>query len=120
MNVFTDTVVAFGNMSTLTEHLGPVRVGELNKVMVVNLTMVLSSPNQSAALPLCRHRKAIHQPVDHVEVMDVLFHDMVAAEPVKVIPVSHLVFQFRLVIGPGTHPNTPRRSNKLGSTQNRR
>ena len=37
------------------------------------------------------HRMALHHPVAYVEVVDVLLHDVVAAEPVEIIPVPHLI-----------------------------
>ena len=34
------------------------------------------------------------EPVDHVEIVDVLLDDVVAAEPGEVVPVAHLVVHF--------------------------
>ena len=36
------------------------------------------------------------EPVDHVQIVDVLLDDVVAAEPGEVVPVAHLVLHFAL------------------------
>ena len=51
----------------------------------------------ASALSLGFDGWAVHEPVDHIEVMDMLFADMVTGEPVEVIPIVELVFEFGLV-----------------------
>jgi len=33
-------------------------------------------------------------PIDHVEVVDVLFANVVAAKPDEIVPIAHLIFHF--------------------------
>ena len=45
-------------------------------------------------MPLALTGIAALEPVDDVEVVDVLLDDVIAAEPGEVVPVAHLVFHF--------------------------
>jgi hypothetical protein len=49
---------------------------------------------------------AVHQPIDHVKVMDVLFADVVTAQPVEVVPVVDLILEFGLFWQPILLPKT--------------
>src|SRR5690606_15577728 len=74
--------------------------------MIKNFTMLFSCPHHSASGAFRFYRIGSFDPVSHVNVMHVLLNDMVSAEPIEVIPVSHLVFHFSLSRFPWTHPNT--------------
>ena len=47
---------------------------------------------------------ALHDPVGHVQIVNVLLDDVIAAEPDKVVPVAHLVFHFGLIRLSRAHP----------------
>ena len=101
-----DLVVAVRHVAALADHSMPIRIGKFNHVVVVNLTMILTISDKSSPLALGLDRKPIIEPVDHVEIMNVLLDDVVAADPVEEVPVSHLVFEFRLafaaIVNPGS------------------
>ena len=46
------------------------------------------------------------EPVDDINVMDMLFCNMIATQPYKIIPVTHLVFHFSLFWLAWVHPYT--------------
>ena len=73
-------------------------------MVVENFAMFLAFSNLSATHALRFYRIGSLEPVDHIYVVDMLLGDMVATEPVKVIPVAHLVFHFGLVGFAWTNP----------------
>src|SRR5438876_9176932 len=80
------------DMAALAETAGPIGILEFNRVMIKNLPVVGPFPHFDTAHAVSADGMAFLHPVHHVEVMNVLFHDMVAADPDEVIPVPHLVF----------------------------
>ena len=74
-------------------------------MVVENFAMFLAFSNLSATHALRFYRIGSLEPVDHIYVVDMLLGDMVAAEPVKIVPVAHLVFHFGLVGLAWTNPN---------------
>ena len=83
-------------MSAHAEHLDAVGVGELDRMVVIDLAILFAGAHLSSAHTFGLFWRATHQPVDDVDVVNVLFDDMVTAQPVEVIPVTHLVRQFGL------------------------
>jgi len=63
--------------------------------MIENLAVVATLTDFDAAHPVGANRRPLFDPIHHVEVMDVLLANMVAAQPDEVVPVAHLVFHFR-------------------------
>src|SRR5437762_11212288 len=63
--------------------------------MVEYLTIVRPLAHFDAAHAMRANRMALLDPVDHVEVVDVLFDDVVAADPYEVVPVPHLLLHLR-------------------------
>ena len=74
-------------------------------MVIKDFTMVFSLPNFSSAHSLCFNRIGTFKPVDDIQVMDMLFVDMITTKPVKVVPVSHLVFHFCLSGFSLSYPN---------------
>ena len=62
--------------------------------MVEDFAVVQAFASFAAALAAGFDRVTAFDPVDDVEVVDVLLDDVVAANPDEVIPVAHLVFHF--------------------------
>src|SRR5690606_7479282 len=73
-----------------------VLVGEQHHMMVEYFTVILSGAYQAAAGSFRFHRVASFHPVGYINIMDMLFGNVIAAQPVEVIPVPHLVFHFGL------------------------
>src|SRR5437870_12316131 len=63
--------------------------------MVKYLAIVRPLADFDAAHAVSADWVALLDPVDHVEVVDMLFDDVVAADPYEVVPVAHLVLHFR-------------------------
>src|SRR4051812_12480223 len=65
--------------------------------MVKNLAEVFFA-ERTAALALGRGRIVILDPVDDIEIVNVLLDDVITTEPQKVVPVAHLVLHFGLSV----------------------
>src|SRR3712207_1004972 len=63
-------------------------------MMVKDFTIIFSFAHLAAAHALGPYGVASFKPVHHINVVNVLFVDMIAAQPVEVIPVAHLVLHF--------------------------
>src|SRR5438034_10559592 len=74
--------------------MGTVCILELDRVMVEDFAVVRPNAGFGAAHSVGANRVALFKPVNDIEVMDMLFDNMVAAEPNEVIPVAHLIFHF--------------------------
>ena len=107
MNVFADTVPATLHVATLAEQLESIGIGVLDHVMIEDLSVVDARADFAASLSLCLDGMVLNQPIDDVQIVYVLFVDMVATQPGEVIPVPHLVFEFSLFRLAWTDPNAP-------------
>src|SRR5450432_3439486 len=74
--------------------------------MIKYFTILFPFANLSSAHSLCFYRIAAFEPVYHIEVVNMLFSDMISAKPYKIIPVAHLVFHFSLSFFTRTNPYT--------------
>ena len=83
-------------VATLAVDERAVGVGEINDVVVKNFAKLFASSHFTPASSLCFNGIALFHPVGHVNVVNVLLVDVVAAEPIEIIPVSHLIFHFGL------------------------
>ena len=81
-------------MAALAEHPRAVGILELDRVMIEDFAVVLALAHLAAAHAVGPDRVAALEPVDDVQVVDVLLDDVVAAEPGEVVPVAHLVLHF--------------------------
>src|SRR5690606_29571922 len=101
---FINPVVGVWIVAAFTVDDGAIFIGEPNAVVIIYFTMVLAGPYHTASGPFGLYRIGTLDPVGHINVVYMLFHNMVSAQPVKIIPVSHLVFHFRLTGFPGPDP----------------
>ena len=74
--------------------------------MIENLPSVNAFADFTTTLPLSFNGMAFHNPVDDIDIMNVLFVNMIAREPVEVIPIADLVLKFGLVHSAWTRPNS--------------
>ena len=74
-------------------------------MVIEDLAEILARADLTSPHPLGTDRIATLQPVDDIQVMDVLLDDVIAAQPVEVVPVAHLVFHLRLSFGAGVNPH---------------
>src|SRR5690606_24041409 len=102
---FGDAAGRTRHVAALAEHAAAVFVRKLDEVVIEDLAVVRAGAYEAAALSLCVYRITLLHPVGHVDVVDVLLGDVVAAEPVKVVPVTHLVLHLGLAGLPGIHPH---------------
>src|SRR5665213_1980939 len=97
VSVFGNAVDTTALVAALALDLGSVGVSELDHVVIVNFAVVDPGANLTAAHPHRGDRMAFHDPIGHVQVVNMLLDDVIAAQPHEVIPVAHLVFHFGLV-----------------------
>src|SRR5699024_4115660 len=95
-----------GLVTALTGSDGSARIGEFNKMVVKYLAGIRTGAHFSPAHTLGRNGIFIQHPVGHINVVDMLFHNVIAAQPGKIIPVAHLVFHLILVWLPWAYPDT--------------
>ncbi len=105
MRVFREAVPAVTDLPAIAEQLDAVGVGVLHRMMVVDLAVVLVFAHLSAAEGLGVDRMIVDHPIADVEIMHVLFDDVVAGEPIEVVPVIDLILHFCLLGGAGPDPN---------------
>src|SRR4051812_35080968 len=100
--MLADFLVGSGlSLAALAKEFRAVGVLVLYEVMVEDLSMqAFVVPHLPPAHSLRSHRVPLLDPVDDVDVMDVLVDDEVAREPREVIPVAELVLQFALIRQP--------------------
>ena len=104
VGVFGDTVPAITDVAALAEHLRPIRIGELDKVMIEDLSVIDAIADLAPALPLRFNGVRVFKPVRDIQIVYVLFYDVVATQPIEVIPVAHLVFELTLTLLTWTYP----------------
>jgi hypothetical protein len=113
IDIFGHVLPAIADVSALAIHSEPIGIFKLYKVMVVNFSMFLPigivcgvAPDLPAAMAIGLDRIGTLNPVDDIGVVDVLLHNVVATEPVKVKPIPNLVFELILTgcsfLGPNT------------------
>src|SRR5687768_8265911 len=93
-------------MPALAVQYRTVGIMKFNIMMIINFTMILSFSYLPATHSLCLYRIAAFEPVNYIQVMNMLFNNMITAKPVEIIPVAHLVFHFCLVIFSLLYPYT--------------
>ncbi len=116
---FADIGIAFGAVRNTAEaipaaayvsaeqkHLRAVTVGVLDGVVIEDLAVVGTDPHLPAPDALGFEGVILHGPVDKVEGVDGLLDDQVAAEPVEVVPVAHLILHFGLAWLAWADPDT--------------
>ena len=110
-NVFINCAPGAGDVTALRVHLFAVCIGEFDKVMVEDFAVVDAVLTNFASAHGVGGNRVIHlvalaeEPVADVQVVNVLFANVVAAEPVEVIPVAHLIVHFGLPILTSANPN---------------
>jgi hypothetical protein len=90
----------------MTQQAMTIGISKLNSVVIKDLTMINSVTDLAATHALGSDWVVIHQPVSDVEIVDVLLNDMIATNPIKVIPVIHLVLQLSLAVDARPSPNS--------------
>ena len=84
----------------------PVRISEFHKMVIENLAVIRTFSHLAAPHSLGRGWHRTDKPIGHIDVVDMLFYNMVTADPVEVVPVPHLIFQFGLLRFSGPHPHS--------------
>src|SRR5690606_2594506 len=84
-------------MSALAIHHSAIIIGEFNSEVIVDFTIILSCSMSSTARPLNRNRIFSFYPIGYINIMHMLFHNMLTTKPVKIKPIAHLIFHFGLL-----------------------
>src|SRR5436305_1011261 len=93
-DVFGDAVPTAMDMATEAEEPRAIRILEFHSVMIEDFAVVQTLADFATAHALSADGVALFDPVNDIQIVDVLLDDMVAANPGEVIPVAHLVFHF--------------------------
>src|SRR5579872_5015270 len=93
-------------MSALAIEDHAISILKLYIVVIENFTILLSLSHFTATHALCFHRIAALEPIDNVKVVDMLLYNVITANPIKIIPIAHLVFHFSLTRFPWVHPHS--------------
>src|SRR5690554_979290 len=104
---FIYTVRGAFKMPTLTVDYFAVRIRKLDSMIIVDFSIVFSRSPGPASGSLNSYGMSPQNPVRNVQLVNVLLDNMIATEPVKIIPVTHLVFHFCFVIFSWVYPYTP-------------
>jgi Ni,Fe-hydrogenase maturation factor len=78
-------------VAALTKHPRAVGVLEFHRMVIERLAVVLAFTDFAAAHAVGLDRIGILEPVDHIQIVDVLLANVVAADPGEVVPVAKLI-----------------------------
>ena len=92
---FLDLAIAIIHLPALAEHPDTVFILVLDRKMVVNMAVILIGAGLATAQAVSADRVTLEHPVDDVEIVDVLFDNMVSGKPGKIIPIAELPFHVR-------------------------
>src|SRR5690606_20131544 len=96
-NQFIYLAHCFGDMAALAVHNAAIGIVKFYEMVVIYFAIFFIGTNLAAAHALRFYRVSSFKPVHHINIMYMLFNNMIAAKPVKIIPVAHLVFHLCLV-----------------------
>src|ERR1019366_666921 len=108
---FGDAAVATLNLPAHAQDVHVIRIGVVDREVIEDIAELRPGANLSAAHAEAAGRMAIargtaERPVDDIEVVDVLFTDVIAGEPGEVKPIADLPFDIGHVGGAGGVPET--------------
>ena len=103
---FADGGPSARNVSALAQELDAIPIGVFDKMVIKNLATVRTRSDLPSTLTLCFHRRAVHQPIDDVQVVNVLFANVVPTQPIKVVPVVDLILKLGLIWCSVASPNS--------------
>ena len=73
--------------------------------MIEDLSVIDAIADLAPTLPLRFNGVRVFQPVRDIQIVNVLFYDVVTTQPIEVIPVAHLVFELTLAFLTWTYPH---------------
>ena len=76
------------DVPALAQHLRAAGVREFDHVVIVDFTVVDSRADFATTLALSFDGKVLHQPVDHVDVVNVLLVDVIAAHSSRIYIIT--------------------------------
>jgi hypothetical protein len=100
-----DAAPSAADMAALAEHTGAILEFVLAGVMIVNLAEFFAGADLATAHAMDTDGVIVLDPTTDIQVVDVLFVDVIAAKPVEVIPVAHLIFDFGLAFLARIYPD---------------
>ena len=84
-------------VSTLTRNNCSTSIFKFNKMMIKNFSVIYSFSYFSSTHTLRTYWIFIKKPISYINIMNMLFNNMVTTQPIEIIPVSHLIFHFCLI-----------------------
>src|SRR5690606_15846374 len=94
------------DVAALAVHDGAVGVVVFNVMMVEDLTKFFSCSYLTSAHAHSFHGVCTLEPVHDIDIVDMLFDDMIAAEPRAILRLPHLVFHLGVAGPASVHPHT--------------
>src|SRR3546814_16685682 len=91
-------------MTALAIDYGAIRIGEFHRVVVIDFSVLLAGTPCAASRTLYGYGVTTFHPVCHIDVVHVLLYNVVAAQPVELIQLPHLVYHFCLFFLTWAHP----------------
>lgn len=100
--------------TALAVELRAVPVGELDKVIIIDLAHAPIVTHMATSHPIGFYGVVTLHPITHVEVVDVHLANLVARKPGEMVPVAHLKLHLALVGLPGANPDRSQGANAHG------
>src|SRR5690606_41862228 len=92
-------------MAALAIHHSAVVVRQFDSEVIINLAVLFADTVCPTSRALNRNGIFSFYPVCYINIMNVLFDNVIAAQPVKIIPISHLILHLGLFRLAGADPN---------------
>src|SRR5690625_2267604 len=83
-------------MAALRIHDYAVCIMIFYKMVIKYLSKIGTYAYGTSTHTLTSFRKIIFEPIHHIHIVNMLFDDMIPAQPVEIVPVSHLIFHLIL------------------------
>src|SRR5690606_3849490 len=94
-------------MSTLTIYDRTIVIRKLNGEVIIDFAIILTRTVSPTTRTLNRNRIFSFHPIGNIDIMHMLFDDMVTTKPVEIKPISHLVFHLSLLRFTWANPYPP-------------
>ncbi|MEY3546771.1 MAG: hypothetical protein RLZZ313_1132 [Verrucomicrobiota bacterium] len=94
--LFGNVAVGTADVTALAQERGAIGIGVFEGVMVEDFAVFFLGADLAAAHAMSLDRVGVLHPIGDVQVVDVLLGDVIAAQPVEVVPIAHLELEFGL------------------------
>ena len=92
-------------MTALAQERGAIGIGVFEGVVVEDFAVFFLGADLATAHAMSLNRVGVLHPIGDVQVVDVLLGDVIAAQPVEVVPIAHLELELGLPFLARVNPN---------------